>query len=375
MSNVPFKVFVLRKEFDYASLPAKKDASAESIGGDVLDMLSSFTSWLEETIRDVGFVFRGPNQTIDTGWASEYLVCLHSPWPKLTSIPDCKHRTPDGEIFESTDDIYYASTDKLIALENEVLIDFYSNEHGRHIGTLETDLRRRLKKACMAECHSLGFTRGASSDIAKGMVEELNCLPLNSWTWNGVQEAILSQVEAYASTRRRPYVWMVREQLVVESSDVIAEPIADGDLVRQAIPAIHPKDDVREWLVEAQPLLRSLRLPVPEFESVRRLQPGELFFSERGLIYRSEDGPVWLGEIATDLLHDRHGECLLDAESLVREDVVRLLMGKIEGDHPLTPDQYARAVDAAHEQATEADVLQMWYQDLDGMVEILKKNQ
>jgi hypothetical protein len=137
---------------------------------------------------------------------------------------------------------------------------------------------------------------------------------------------------------------------------------------------MHPKDDVREWLVEAQPLLRSLRLPVPEFESVRRLQPGELFFSERGLIYQTEDDYVWLGEIATDLLHERHGECLSDAESLVREEVIRLLLGIIEGERPLTPGQYARAVEAAHEQATEADVLQMWYQDLDGMVEVLKKN-
>jgi hypothetical protein len=375
MSKVCIKVIVIRKEFNHTSLPVKKDTSADSIGGDVLGMISSFTTWLEEATCNVGFVFRGPNQTVDTGWASEYLVCLHSPWPGLGSIPDMRHRTPVGEIFESTDDIYYASADKLIALESEVLIDFYSNEHGLHVGGLETDLRKRLKKSCLAECHSLGFNRAAASDIAMGMVEQLICLPPNSWTWIAVQEAILKHVEVFASARRRPYVWMVREQLVVESSDVIAEPIADGDLVRQAIPAMHPKDDVREWLVEAQPLLRSLRLPVPEFESVRRLQPGELFFSERGLIYRSEDGPVWLGEIATDLLHDRHGECLLDAESLVREDVVRLLMGKIEGDHPLTPDQYARAVDAAHEQATEADVLQMWYQDLDGMVEILKKNQ
>ncbi len=374
MSDDPFTVYVLRKEFSHSSLPTTNETSNNSIGWEVLNMFSTFTAWLKTATRDVGFVIQGPNQTIDTGWAADYLVCLHCPWAEMASIPECTHWTPDGDIFESTDDVYYVSADKLIPLQSEVLVDFFSDEHGRQVGNLEGDLRRKLKKACMAECHSLGYNRAAARDIAEGMVEELICLSPNSWTWNGVQEAILTQAEAYASARRRPYVWMVREQLAVESGDVLTGPIEDGDLVRQSIPVMHPMDDVKEWLLEAQPLLRSLRLPTPEFESIRHLQPGELFFSERGLIHRTEGSTVWLGEIATDLLHERHGECVADAESLVREEVVRLLVNEIEDDHPLTTEQYSQAVDAAHELAAETDVLQMLYRDIATLADLLYKN-
>lgn len=373
MSKSCFKVNVLRKEFTHSSLPAMREASGDSLGYEVLSMLSAFTTWLEESISDVGFLFRGPNQTVDTGWAAEYLVCLYRPWPKMGSIPDCKNHVPSGEIFESTDDIYYASVDKLIALESEVLIDFYSGEHGLHVGDLETDLRRRLKRACMVECHSLGFSRPAARDIALAMVEELTCLSPNSWTWSAVQEEILTQVEAYASARRGPYTWMVRERLDVRPEVPWYDPTTDGDLIREAIPAMDEDDDNRQWLILAQPLLESIRLPCPEFESVRPLREGELFHSERGLYYHTRGSLIELGEIATALLHERHGECLIDAESLIREEVVRLLLARIEGGRPLMPDQYARVVDAAHEIATETDVLSMWYQHLDEMVDELKK--
>src|SRR5690606_34126057 len=108
-------------------------------------------------------------------------------------------------------------------------------------------------------------------------------------------------------------------------------------------------------------------LPCPELESVRPLRDFELFHSDRGLYYHIRGSLIELGEVATDLLHERHGECLSDAESLVREEVVRLLLARIEGGRPLTPDQYAKAVDAAHELADKAAVLKMWYRDLDRM--------
>jgi len=225
----------------------------------------------------------------------------------------------------------------------------------------------------MAECHSLGFNRAAASDIASGMVKQLICVPPNSWRWSGVQDAILMHVEAFASARRRPYVWMVRERLDVRPEDPWFDPTTDGDLIREAVPAIDEDDDNRQWLVLAQPLLESLRLPCPEFESVRPLRECELFHSERGLYFFTNGSLIELGEIATALLNDRLGECLWDVESLVREEVVRLLLNEVNEQHPLTPGQYAEAVDAAHEIAGKDGVLKMWYHDLDGMVEDLKK--
>ena len=373
MGDFPITLYVLQKEFSHSSLPLKECTSQDSSAFEVFHMVSTFTTWLRTEICNLGFVIQGPYQSIDTGWSVDYVICLYRPWPKIATITDCQYRNTNGEIFVSTDDVFYVSTEGLLPLQSEVLVDFYSDEHGRQVGELEADLRRRLKKTCLAECHALGYNRAAASNIAAGMVEELICLSLNSWTWKGVQEAILRHAEAYAKDRRRPYMWMVREQLATESVDALAEPIEDGDLVLRVIPAMHSRDLVKEWLLEAQPLLKSLRLPTPELDNVRLLQPGELFFSERGLMHRFEGSTVWLGEIATDLLHERHGECLTDADSLVREEVVRLLLSEVENKHSLMADQYAEAVDAAHELAAKTDVLHLWYRDIAGLVEQLCK--
>jgi hypothetical protein len=235
-------------------------------------------------------------------------------------------------------------------------------------------MQLRLRKAVSAECHSLGYKKAAATAIADGVVEDMAAIATGYWTWVQVQEVILQRAEEFAASRRKPYIWVIREALVLPDEPQPMGPVADGDLVREVLTAMENESDLREWLTLAQPLLLSIRLGRPEFETAREMQLHELFYSGKGLMYMTPEGLVEVGEIGTDLLHDLHGRVVEDAEEIVRSEVVRLLLDRLERERSLSTEQHSAAVDAAHEIADQADVLRLWYRDIDQLVQKLEKN-
>ena len=278
-------------------------------------------------------------------------------------------RQATGEIFETSDHAYYAQARELTRLEGEVLSAWYHGQHGRKAPDLDTDLRRRLRRGCRLECRSLGYNNRAIRQITPAYIVAVFQRHPREWTFDFLHEELIQITDQYEANLRSGATWFAFEQM--ENAGVsLFPPMEDGQLILEVVEELYDDESTgtRQWLVRARPLFSSVRLRVPEFENVRGLEEGEVFSSRRGVIVILDGQGVWLGELAGDLLDDRHGQVVDDPEEIVREHVVEVILKRIR---TCSPGVYEKdsLLDVIHELLDENDPLQLWFHDLQGLVE------
>jgi hypothetical protein len=363
-----YRVYVIQHQTP-RSYGAFLDADGEDCNVSALKPSREFLSYLVENIAGHGVLIPGPGMDTEDGIATEHVVCLIVPWPELWELPQVSPRVAAGEIFEAASGIYYLQEDLAMKLEGEVLTDFFDGDHGRRFADLDAEITRRLRKSCRHECHSLGYNGAALREIMPRWIETVWTQAPRDWTWSWLSQELTRIADEFQEALGFDRVWYVYEQL--HSADIsIPAPFPDGMIVTAVIEAaVDDLPGVRQWLVQGSPLYGYTKLRMPEVETVRQLAEHEIFCSRRGALWIRDGIGVRLGEIASDIVADRHGDIVEDLEERVREYVVEALVERAAPRLAPDDDPFQALVQFAHDLVTELEVLSLWSHHLDGLTD------
>lgn len=363
-----YRVYVLRHQTP-RSYGAFLNSDGEDCNVSALEPSLEFLSHLVENIAGFGELISGPGKDTAEGIVTEHVVCLIRPWPEMWALPQVSPRVAVGEIFESASGIYYLQENLAMRLEGEVLTDFFDADHGRRVPDLDAELNRRLRKSCRLECCSLGYNAAALREIMPRWIETVWSQAPRDWTWSWLSQELTRITDELQTTLGFDRVWYVYEQL---QSDVISipAPFPDGMVVTAVIEAaVDDLPGVRQWLVQGSPLYGFMKSRMPELESVRRLEEHEVFCSRRGAMWVQNGNGMRLGEIASDIVADRHGDIVEDLEERVREYVVEALVERAMLRLPPSDNTFQALVQLAHDLVSESEVLSLWFHHLDGLTD------
>lgn len=280
----------------------------------------------------------------------------------MWGLPDVHVRAPAGEIFEGAEGVYYLKDDALTQLQGEVLRAFFEDEHGAKVPDLDAELHRRLRRSCRLECRSLGYNGAALREIMPRWIETVWTKTPRQWTWGWLRQTLMRIADEFQKTLGRGRVWYLYEQL--HSDDVyIPSPFADGMVVTAVIEAaVDDLPGVRQWLVQGSPSYGFMKSRMPELETVRALEEHEVFCSRRGAVWIQDGSAVHLGEIAGDIVSNRHGEIVPDLSEIARRTALDLVLVEIEKHRPNAP--FDDVVEMVHELLDEENPLEMWYESV-----------
>ena len=304
----------------------------------------------------------GPGKYTDEGVVAEHVVCLLKPWPELWELPDVCPRVAVGEIFESASGVYYLQENLATRLEGEVLADWFEGDHGRRVPDLDAELNRRLRKSCRHECHSLGYNGAALRETMPRWIETVWTQAPRDWTWSWLHQELTRIADEFQEALGFDRVWYVYEQL--HSADIsIPAPFPDGLTLTAVIEAaVDDLPGVRQWLVHGSPTYGYTRLRMPELETVRQLAEHEVFHSRRGAVWIQDGCGVRLGEIASDIVADRHGEIVSDLAEQAIQVAQDLVLAEIEKQAPGA--SFDPIFEVVHAALDEDSALEMWYKSV-----------
>lgn len=360
-TNSGYRVIILRHQtppFFGAFLGMDED----DLNVSALEPSFEFLAHLHGNIHEYGELITGPGRDTEEGIVTEHVVCLVKPWPELWKLPEVSPRVAVGEIFESANCIYYLQENLAMRLEGEVLHDFFFEAHGAKIPDLDADLNRRLRRSCRLECRSMGYNGAAVREIMPRWIETVWTKTPRQWTWGWLRQTLMRLADEFQKTVGHGRVWYVYEQL--ESDDVyIPSPFADDSIVTEVIEAaVDDLPGVRQWLVQASPSYGFMKSRMPELESVRRMEEHEVFCSRRGPLWMKDGRGIHLGEIAGDLVSNRHGEIVPDLSEISRRTALELVLVEIEKYRPNAP--FDDVVEMVHDLLDQEGPLEMWYKSV-----------
>ena len=363
-----YRVYVLRHQTP-RSYGAFLSSDVEDCNVSALEPSLEFLSHLVKNIREFGELITGPGKDTAEGIVTEHVVCLIRPWPEMWMLPHVSPRVAAGEIFESASGVYYLQEDSVMKLEGEVLTDFFDADHGRRVPDLDAEVNRRLRKSCRHECRSLGYNAAALREIMPRWIESVWTQAPRDWTWSWLSQELTRIADEFQTALGQGRVWYVYEQL--QADDVyIPSPFADGMVVTAAIEAaVDDLPGVRQWLVQGSPSYGYMRPRFPELETVRQLAEHEIYASRSGMLWIRNGAGVRLGEIASDIVVDRHGDIVEDLEERVREYVVEALVERATLRLAPGDDHFQALVQIAHDLVSELEVLSLWFHQLDGVTD------
>jgi hypothetical protein len=363
-----YRVYILRHQTP-RSYGAFLNSDGEDCNVSALEPSLEFLSHLVESITSFGELIPGPGKDTDDGIVTEHVVCLIRPWPEMWALPQVSPRVAVGEIFESANGIYYLEENLAMLLEGEVLTDWFDGDHGQCVPNLDAELNSRLRKYCRRESQSLGYNGAAIREFVPRWIEAVWTKAPRDWTWSWFSAELTQIADEFQTALGHGRVWYVYERL--QSDDVyIPAPFPDGTILTAVIEAA--SDDmhgVRQWLVQGSPLYGYTKLSMPELEIVRQLAEHEIFCSRRGALWIRDGIGVRLGEIAQDIVADRHGEIVENLEERVREDVVDAIVERAAPRLAPGYDLFQAIVQFAHDQVSELEVLSLWFHHLDALTD------
>jgi hypothetical protein len=363
-----YRVFVLRHQTP-RSYGAFLNSDVEDFNFSALEPSRDFLSHLAENIAEFGELITGPGKDTDDGIVTEHVVCLFKPWLEMWDLAEVSPRVAVGEIFEAASGIYYLQEDSVMKLEGEVFMDWFDGDHGRRVPDLDAEITRRLRKSCRRECCSLGYNAAALREIMPRWIESVWTQEPREWTWSWLNQELTRIADALEESLSRGRVWYVYEQL--HSDDVsIPLPFPDGMIVTAVIEAaVDDMPGVRQWLVQASPTYSYTKLRFPELETIRQLAEHEIYASRSGILWIRNGAGVRLGEIASDIVADRHGDIVEDLEERVREDVVEAIVERAAPRLAPDDDLFQALVQFVHDLVSELEVLSLWFHQLDALTD------
>lgn len=187
MSDKPMKVYILKLLVPVEEAGRFYNEEDSTMNPAATRRSEDFAEWLTTVISNHGMMIRGYSQEVKVGIESHFMVCLFGASLEIEPTEILEVHLASGEIFESSEAIYYAKEEELTRLEGEVLNDWYSGKHGLNIPSLEKDTKRRLSRSCQIELRSRGFNgmtiRALSS---KWIASILKKEPVEwEWSWFG----------------------------------------------------------------------------------------------------------------------------------------------------------------------------------------------
>lgn len=363
-----YRVYILRHQTP-RSYGAFLNMDEDDYNVSALEPSMEFLSHLSQNIHEFGELITGPGRDTDEGIVTEHVVCLIRPWPEMWALPQVSPRVAVGEIFESASGVYYLQDNLATRLEGEVLTDWFDGDHGRRVPDLEAEITRRLRKSCRHECCGLGYNGAALREIMPRWIESVWTQTPCDWTWSWLSHELTRIADEFQTARGHGRVWYVYEQL--QSDDVyIPSPFPDGMIVTAVIEAaVDDLPGVRQWLVQGSPMYSYTKLRMPELETVRQLAEHEVFCSRRGAMWVQNGRGVRLGEIAQDIVANRHGDIVGNLEERVREGVVEAIVERAALRLAPDDDLFQALVQFVHDLVSELEVLSLWFHHLDGLTD------
>lgn len=361
-NEVNYRVYIVRHQ-----TPLSYGSFLEGDEGEcnmpALEPSFDFLDFLRNGISGFGELFIGPSRDTEAGIVTEHVLCLFRPWPELWNLTNVQVRIAESEIFEGAEGILFLQENALIVFQGEVLEHFFDNQHGTRVPDLDADLTRRLRRFCRHECSTLGYNGAAYHKITPLWIEAVWTSPPHEWTWSWLKQELLRIVEQFHEALVHGQVWYVYERM---NSDIIDLPIpvVDGNFVKEVIEAaLDDLPGVRQWLVQSSELYEYMKSRAPEHETVRRLDENEVFWSCRGAVWIHQGHGVQLGEIASDIVANSHGEIVPDLAEQAMRKVEDIVLAEIEkqfaGD-----DLLEEIFDILSDVLDEDTALEMWYESI-----------